>query len=128
MRIGRWLHELMLPVALAAVSLLPRLKGGPGRWSACGRGLALWAASSLAGMTVPACLGGLRVLLTGVLLPLTTLTTDSTCQESSSPADCQLLLCRGIGTSRCELQACYMGELCRCFENGLPEVSNGSAI
>jgi hypothetical protein len=71
MRIGRWLHVLMLPVALAAVSLLPRLKGGPGRWSACGRGLALWAASSLAGMTVPACVGGLRVLLTGVLLPLT---------------------------------------------------------
>ena len=83
MRIGRWLHALMLPVALAAVSLLPRLKGGPGRWSACGRGSALWAASSLAGMTVPACVGGLRVLLTGVL-PLTISEMDSVDQQTVS--------------------------------------------
>lgn len=122
MQVGRWLHALVLPVALAAVLLLPRLKGGPGRWSACGRGLALWAASSLAGMTVPACLGGLRVLLTGVLLPLKL--SQKEIQESSRSADCLLLLCRGKGTSRCELQACYVG----ISESGPPEVSNGSAI
>ena len=65
MRTGRWVHALALPVALLAVMVLPRRKGGPGRWAASGRGLALWAASTLAGIAAPAALGGLRVLLTG---------------------------------------------------------------
>lgn len=65
MRVGRWLHAMALPAALAAVSLLPRQKGGPGRWPALGRGAGLWAASTLAGIALPACLGAARVLLTG---------------------------------------------------------------
>ena len=66
MSTGRWVHALALPTALLAVFLLPRRKGGPSRWAACGKGLALCAASSLAGIALPAVLGGLRVFLTGV--------------------------------------------------------------
>lgn len=65
MRTGRWVHALALPIALLAVMALPRRKSGVSRWAASGRGLALWAASTLAGIAAPAALGGLRVLLTG---------------------------------------------------------------
>ena len=65
MRTGRWLHALALPLALAAVSLLPRYRSGPGRWALCGRGAALWAASTLACIALPACLGAARVAVTG---------------------------------------------------------------
>ena len=65
MRTGRWLHALALPLALAAVSLLPRYKSGPGRWALCGKGAALWAASTLACIALPACLGAARVAMTG---------------------------------------------------------------
>ncbi len=65
MRTGRWLHALALPVALLAAFALPRQKGGTSRWAACGKGVGLWAASTLAGIALPAVLGWLRVLLTG---------------------------------------------------------------
>ena len=65
MRTGRWLHALALPLALAAVSLLPRYRSGPGRWALCGKGSVLWAASTLACIALPACLGAARVAVTG---------------------------------------------------------------
>ena len=65
MRTGRWLHALALPLALAAVSLLPHYKSGSGRWALCGKGLALWAAAPLACIALPACLGAARVAMTG---------------------------------------------------------------
>lgn len=63
---GRLVHSLAIPAVLLSIALMPRAKAGPRPIVAVLRGAGVWLAAAIMGMALPAALGVLRVVLTGV--------------------------------------------------------------